>query len=104
MILELADIRIKPGSGAAFEAASRQGLDTVLSRAAGFKSYQVRRCVESPHRYVLLIEWDTLEAHTVGFRQSPAHAEWRAMVGSFFEKPPFVEHFELAAASTQPDA
>jgi heme-degrading monooxygenase HmoA len=104
MILEIAEIRIKPGSAAAFEEAARRGLDTVLSKALGFRSYQIRRCIESPERYVLMIEWETLEAHTVGFRQSAAHAEWRAIVGSFFEKAPFVEHFELAGSSNRPVA
>lgn len=99
MILEIADVRIKPGSAVAFEEAARRGLDTVLSKASGFRSYAIQRCLESPGRYVLLIGWETLEAHTTGFRQSAAHAEWRAIVGSFFEQPPFVEHFELAAAS-----
>jgi heme-degrading monooxygenase HmoA len=99
MILEIADIRITPGVATGFEAAARCGLDTVLSKANGFKRYELRRCIESPDRYVLLIEWETLEAHTIGFRQSPAHTEWRSIVGSFFARAPFVEHFECAAAS-----
>ncbi len=99
MILELADIRIHPGRQAEFEEAARRGLDTVLSKADGFRKYEVRRSIESAERYVLLIHWDSLEAHTVGFRTSPAYAEWRAIVGPCFAQAPFVEHFELCAAS-----
>lgn len=99
MILELADIRILPGRQAEFEAAARLGLDTVLSKAAGFRRYEIRRCIETPERFVLLIYWDTLEDHTVGFRTSPAHTEWRAIVGPLFAQPPHVEHFEFCAAS-----
>jgi heme-degrading monooxygenase HmoA len=72
MILELADIRIHEGQQAEFEKAARHGLDTVLSKARGFQRYEVRHSIESPERYVLLIHWDTLEDHTVGFRTSPA--------------------------------
>ncbi len=99
MILELADIRIHPGHNAAFEQAIRQGLDTVISRAQGFKGAKVNRGVESPERYVLQVFWDTLEDHTVAFRGGPLFAEWRALVGPFFAAPPVVEHFELVTKS-----
>ncbi|WP_137894667.1 antibiotic biosynthesis monooxygenase [Ramlibacter sp. 2FC] len=97
MILELADIRIHPGRQADFEEAAKRGLDTVLSKVTGFRKYEVRRSMESPERYMLLLHWDTLEDHTVGFRTSPAYAQWRAIVGPYFSKPPFVEHFEFVS-------
>lgn len=99
MILELADIRIPPGQNAAFEAAIQRGLQTVIRDARGFQGYKVNRGIESSERYILQIFWDTMEDHTVGFRQSPAFAEWRAIVGPFFAGPPVVEHFELVAKS-----
>ena len=99
MILELADIRIAPGKNAEFEAAIQRGAETVIAHAKGFRGYKVNRGVESPERYVLTIYWDTLENHTVDFRQSPAFAQWRAIVGPFFAAPPVVEHFELVAKS-----
>lgn len=99
MILELADIRIAPGKNAEFEAAIRRGAETVIAHARGFRGYKVNRGVESPERYLLTIYWDTLENHTVDFRQSPAFAEWRAIVAPFFAVPPVVEHFELVAKS-----
>jgi heme-degrading monooxygenase HmoA len=99
MILELADIRIAPGKNAEFEAAIRRGAETVIANAKGFRGYKVNRGVESPERYLLTIYWETLENHTVDFRQSPAFAQWRAIVGPFFAAPPVVEHFELVAKS-----
>ncbi len=99
MILELADIRIPPGQNAAFEEAIERGLKTVVSQAGGFRGFKVNRGIESPQRYILQIFWDTLEDHTVGFRQSALFAEWRAIVGPFFDGPPTVEHFDLVTRS-----
>ena len=99
MILEVADIRIQPGRQAEFDAAIEHGLKTVISRAKGFKGWKVNKGVESPERYLLMIFWDTLEDHTVGFRGGPLFAEWRAIVGPFFAAPPVVEHFTLLGKS-----
>ena len=99
MILELADIRIHPGQNAAFEEAIQRGLATVIGGAQGFQGYKVNRGIESTERYILQIFWDTLEDHTVGFRQSDAFTQWRAIVGPFFASPPVVEHFDLVAKS-----
>ena len=99
MILELADFSIHPGQNAAFEEAIQRGLKTVISHAKGFEGYKVNSSIESPQRYILQIFWTTLEDHTVGFRGSPAFAEWRAIVGPFFASPPVVEHFDLVAKS-----
>ena len=95
MILELADIRIQPGRQQDFERAIERGVAEVICHAKGFIRYQVRHGIESPERYVLLIEWETLENHTVDFRGSPAFQDWRAIVGPFFAQPPVVEHFSL---------
>lgn len=95
MILELADIRIHPGQQAAFDVAIQRGVDEVISKALGFHGYTVNKGIESPERYVLMIFWETLENHTVDFRESPAFLQWRAIVGLFFAAPPVVEHFTL---------
>jgi heme-degrading monooxygenase HmoA len=95
MILEHADLRIQPGQQAAFEEAIARGISTVISRAKGFQGAKVNRGIENPERYVLQIFWDTLEDHTVGFRESPLFLEWRGIVGPFFAAPPVVEHFDL---------
>lgn len=99
MILELADIRIHTGQQAAFDQAIEHGLTTVISHAKGFRGFKVNKGIESPERYLLQIFWDTLEDHTVGFRQSPAFDQWRAIVGPFFAVAPHVEHFELLTKS-----
>ena len=99
MILELADIRIHPGQQAAFDEAIQRGVKDVISKARGFQGYKVNKGIENPERYILQIFWDTLENHTVDFRQSPAFADWRAIVGPFFLGAPVVEHFDLLAKS-----
>jgi heme-degrading monooxygenase HmoA len=99
MILELADIRIQPDQQAAFDEAIQRGLTTVIAHAKGFNGFKVNKGIESPERYILQIFWDTLEDHTVGFRESPLFAQWRAIVGPFFAAPPVVEHFNLVAKS-----
>jgi heme-degrading monooxygenase HmoA len=95
MILEIADIRIHTGQNAAFDEAIARGLRTVVSGAHGFRTASVHKCMETAERYVLQIQWDTLEDHTVGFRQSEAFTQWRGIVGPFFAGPPLVEHFQL---------
>jgi heme-degrading monooxygenase HmoA len=97
MILESADIAIQPGQNAQFEVAVTSALNNILSKSEGFCSYQLRRGIESPNRYLLHILWETLEDHTVGFRQSPLYNEWRAAIGHFFATAPSVEHFEFVA-------
>ena len=99
MILEIADIRIAPGKQAEFEAAIQHGVATVASKAAGFRGFKVNKGIESPERYVLMIYWETLENHTVDFRQGPLFPQWRVIVGPFFAVPPVVEHFTLVAKS-----
>lgn len=99
MILELADIRIHPGQNAAFDEAIQRGLRDVISKAKGFQGFKVNKGIETPERYILQIFWDTLENHTVDFRQSDAFTQWRAIVGPFFASPPVVEHFDLVAKS-----
>jgi heme-degrading monooxygenase HmoA len=99
MILEIADIRVVAGKEAEFDAAIQHGVETVASKAKGFRGYKVNKGVESPDRYMLMIYWDTLENHTVDFRQGPLFPQWRAIVGPFFAAPPAVEHFTLVAKS-----
>ncbi|MBC3807300.1 antibiotic biosynthesis monooxygenase [Undibacterium seohonense] len=99
MILELADIRIHPGKQAAFDVAIQSGLNEVIVHAKGFRGFKVNKGIESPERYVLMIFWDTLENHTVDFRESPAFLAWRNIVGPYFAAPPVVEHFDLLAKS-----
>ncbi|MBR7794020.1 antibiotic biosynthesis monooxygenase [Undibacterium sp. FT147W] len=100
MILELADIRIHPGQQEQFDAAIQRGLAEVISQAKGFSGFKVNKGIESPERYILMIFWETLENHTVDFRESPAFLQWRSIVGPFFAAPPTVEHFSLLTKSS----
>ena len=93
MVLEIADFAVLPGKEDEFAAAVREGLAYVTG-TPGCRSARVTRGVESPSRFVLLIEWDSLEAHTVGFRESENFGRWRGVVGPFFDGPPRVEHFD----------
>jgi heme-degrading monooxygenase HmoA len=102
MILEVADLRTTQGNEGAFADALQRGLHTVLRHARGFRSARVLRGIESPQRFVLMIEWDTLEDHTVGFRGGELFALWRAIVGPLFAQPPQVEHFETAVEPIAP--
>ncbi|HXX83217.1 MAG TPA: antibiotic biosynthesis monooxygenase family protein [Casimicrobiaceae bacterium] len=99
MILEVAEFRIKPGTQSAFDAAIRRGVETVIAKAKGFRGYKIQKGIDSPARYLLLIYWDSVENHTVDFRQSPAFQEWRAFVSPYFASPPVAEHFALVAES-----
>jgi heme-degrading monooxygenase HmoA len=101
MIVEIADIRITAGQQAAFDEAIARGIATVLSQAEGYCGAKVHKGIESPERYLLQVFWRTLQDHTVGFRQGPLFAPWRAIVGPFFAQPPTVEHF---AVLTPPDS
>lgn len=97
MILEVADILIKQGCNSDFESAVKIALKEIFPKSKGFLRHDFRRCLETPDRYVLMLSWETLEDHTVGFRQSSLYAEWRGMVGNFFAKTPHVEHFSVVA-------
>ena len=99
MVLEHVDIRIHPGQQQAFEVALKLGLEQVIAKAKGFQGYRINRGIETPERYILLFYWETLENHTVDFRESPAFTAWRAIVGPHFASPPVVEHFNLLEQS-----
>lgn len=99
MLLELADLRILPGQQAEFEKALQHGIQNVLSKAEGFRGCAVRKGIESPERYLVMIDWTTLESHTVGFREGPLFPQWRAIIGPYFASSPVVEHFTALALS-----
>jgi heme-degrading monooxygenase HmoA len=92
MVLEVALIDITPGSEDAF-AAAYQDARPILATTPGCRSVRMTRGVESPSRFVLLVEWDSLEAHLENFRDSERFLQWRARIGEFFAKPPLVEHY-----------
>ena len=96
MIVEFADIRIRPGQNDLFEEAIERGVAEIAARAKGFHGHPLHRGIESPERYALQVFWGPLEDHTVTFRQGPLFRQWRAIIGPFAAIPPVVEHFEIA--------
>lgn len=93
MILEVVILQIGNGSCEAFEAAYRVA-SPIIAAASGYMSHELRRCVERPNRYILQVKWETLEAHTVGFRQSADFQRWRALLHHFYDPAPVVEHYD----------
>ena len=92
MILEVAILDVRPGQEAAFEVAFGEA-QAIISLMPGYLSHQLQRCVERDSRYLLLVEWQTLEAHTEGFRGSPEYQRWKALLHHFYDPFPTVEHF-----------
>jgi quinol monooxygenase YgiN len=91
MITEIAQIEVKPGMEAEFEAGVKKAAP-IFQRAKGCTAMELRRSIEKPSRYRLFVGWATLENHTVDFRGSADFQEWRKLVAHCFASPPEVEH------------
>ena len=97
MILEIAQIDVKPGTEKEFEAGVNKAAP-LFKRANGCRGLSLQRSVEKPERYRLFVKWDTVENHTVDFRGSADFQEWRKLVGHCFASPPEVEHVREAVS------
>ncbi|MDT0194365.1 antibiotic biosynthesis monooxygenase [Arthrobacter sp. AB6] len=97
MITEHALLPVVPGQEEAFEVAFARARPIIASMP-GFLSLSLSQSVESPSTYLLLVEWDTLEDHTVGFRGSPDYQRWRALLHRFYEPFPVVEHYSVVSS------
>ncbi len=91
MLQEIAELVIHPGKEEAFEAAARQSVPLFL-RAKGCLGVNFHRYVETPNRYTLVVDWETVENHMVDFRESADFTAWRALVSEFFAEPPVMHH------------
>jgi heme-degrading monooxygenase HmoA len=98
MILEHALLQVKPGLESEFEQAMREALP-LISATPGFIKLEVRPCLEAKGKYLLLVAWETLEAHTGGFRGSERYGEWKRLLHHFYEPFPLVEHYAAPVAS-----
>jgi heme-degrading monooxygenase HmoA len=98
MILEVAILDIRSGLTTEFEAAFKTA-SSIISAMPGYISYELQKCLEQPHRYILLVRWQTLEDHTIGFRQSPQYQQWRALLHHFYDPFPTVEHYTAIVKS-----
>jgi len=92
MILEVANLDIKPGLESEFEDAFAQA-KSIIASMPGYITHDLRRCVERESRYILLVQWETLEDHTEGFRGSPEYQQWKDLLHHFYAPFPTVEHF-----------
>jgi heme-degrading monooxygenase HmoA len=93
MILEVANLNIRPGESADFEHAFAEA-QAIIASMPGYVSHQLLRCLETPDQYIFLVHWQSLEDHTQGFRQSPQYQEWKRLLHHFYEPFPTVEHYE----------
>jgi heme-degrading monooxygenase HmoA len=94
MILEAVMLKVKLGYEQDFEVAFRQA-SAIISGMNGYLSHELYRCFEVEGKYLLMVKWQTLEAHTGGFRESPEYQEWKKLLHHFYDPFPTVEHFEL---------
>tara|TARA_R110002073_G_scaffold14656_4_gene59502 strand:- start:118 stop:414 length:297 start_codon:yes stop_codon:yes gene_type:complete len=92
MILEVATLDVKTGMEQTFERAFAEA-QTIIVGMQGYISHELRRCIENEGRYLLLVHWQTLEDHTVGFRESEEYELWRELLHHFYDPFPTVEHF-----------
>lgn len=98
MYLEHALLPVKPGQAEAFEAAIREAVP-LIAASPGFEGIEVRRSIESPGTYLLLVRWRSVEDHDPGFRGSDRYATWKTLLHHFYEPFPVVEHFGAPVAS-----
>ena len=94
MILEAVILSVQNNSEPDFESAFKQA-SNIISSMNGYVSHELHRCLEVKGKYLLLVKWETLEAHTVGFRNSPEYQKWKQLLHHFYDPFPTVEHFEL---------
>ena len=99
MILEIAEFSIDENRTQAFESDIEAGLTTVITKAKGYIKHELHHSKETPQRYVLHIYWQTLENHTIDFRESDAFQTWRSIISPYFVRPPLVEHFDTIISS-----
>ena len=92
IVLEVAILNVRPGCGADFENAFAEA-QVIISSMPGYQRHELRHCVESPDRYLLLVWWRDLESHTVGFRTSPEYQRWKGLLHHFYDPFPEVEHY-----------
>lgn len=92
MILESAMLQVKLGETERFEAAFAEA-SAIISSMPGYRSHELHACIEEECKYLLLVRWDALEDHTIGFRGSEQYQEWKRLLYHFYDPFPTVEHF-----------
>ena len=101
MILEVAPLRIRAGQAQAFENSFREA-QRIISSMPGYVSHELQRCLERTDEYILLVRWESVDAHETGFRGSPQYQEWKALLHHYYDPFPTVLHFEAVTGATNP--
>jgi heme-degrading monooxygenase HmoA len=96
MILEAVHIQVRPGQSSEFESAFLEA-QTIISTVPGYISHELHHCVEQQDGYILLVRWQTLKDHEVGFRKSEKYQEWKKLLHHFYDPFPTVLHYEQVA-------
>lgn len=99
MILEVAILDVRPAMHGEFETAFSEA-QHIISSMPGYISHQLQKCIEKENRYILLVNWEKLEDHTEGFRNSPEYQDWKALLHHFYDPFPEVEHYTLTNLNT----
>lgn len=93
MILEVAMLQVRPGMTQEFEDNFRQA-SRIISRMKGYITHELQKCIEAENKFILLVRWETLEDHTIGFRGSEEYQSWKKLLHHCYDPFPIVEHFE----------
>jgi heme-degrading monooxygenase HmoA len=101
LILEVAPLSVRAGLAAEFEAAFVEA-QAIIASMPGYMSHELQRCVERPNEYVLLVRWESLEAHEVGFRKSVQYQEWKRLLHHFYDPFPVVSHYQAVQGAAGP--
>jgi heme-degrading monooxygenase HmoA len=99
MVLEVAVLDIKPGQSERFEAAFMKA-QQILAAASGYIRHELQRSADGENRYLLLVWWESIESHNVGFRGSPPYQEWKKLLHRFYDPFPHVEHYVQVPTSS----
>ena len=93
MILEVAILNVKAGLTKEFESSFKVA-EKYIASVKGYISHDLKKCIEDKNKYILLVNWQTLEDHEVRFRKSDEYQEWKALLHHFYEPFPRVEHYK----------
>ena len=93
MILEVAILNVKKGLENQFEK-DFETAGQYISSIKGYKGHSLRRCLEEKNKYILLVNWEQLEDHTVGFRHSAQYREWKNLLHHYYDPFPTVAHYK----------
>lgn len=93
MILEVAILELKSKRSEEFEQSFSEASQIIASQK-GYISHELKKCLEQEDKYILLVQWETVEDHEIGFRQSADYQQWKQLLHHYYEPFPVVEHYQ----------